>query len=134
MSSEGRTFKQTVIESKRKDDTKKKAEKDLSERIASRYRETRASSVDPETAILEICPECKARPLNACVTHSGTKARVPHPKRLVKREERKAFIYQKDNYKKIKARRVSNAIRRAKREKNPTGNPHKERFKHESAR
>lgn len=134
MSSEGRTFRQTVTEAKRKDDARKKTKKDLDKRIKSFYRETTAMSVDPETAILEVCPECHARPLCPCVTHSGRKAPAPHPKRLNARDDRRARMYEKENWKKIKARRASNAIRREKREKNPTGNPHKERFKHESAR
>jgi hypothetical protein len=90
----------------------------------SEYNKTYERVYDPETAILEVCTKCGAKPMESCVTDTGGKTSA-HTTRLEAREERKAFIYEKENWKTIQRTRHHNKIRREKREANPSGNPTK---------
>ncbi len=120
-------LKQGLAAKKAKAQAKELEAKKLNARIKEEnYRETRTRTYDPETAMLEICPKCGARPMQSCVTLTGGRT-AQHVSRLEKREERRAIIYEPKNYRLIQKRRFHNRIKREKALANPSGDPNKKR-------
>lgn len=85
-----------------------------------KYNEVTKTRLDPESAMLEVCPRCRARPGKFCKTATGRKAKT-HVERVILRAEREIIMYEPANYSRVVRRRQVNAKKKEKR-------PNKEKY------